>query len=531
MFNSFHYKTIGPDHIAANKVCQDYVDSFCTDKYAVCVVSDGHGGSKYIRSEKGSRFAVESVLDTIKTYMDDFDAFSEAIHNDFEYVRKQIQMQFLARWAKKVDEDMAENELTEEEKAILAKENALNREYYKYYGATILFGVMTDTYNFGMLIGDGAYTRLSQECEAVIPIEDPYATANLTSSVCDKESISLFQQYFEKEKPLLLAVSTDGFAKTFATEEDFLDFQNMIACQLLIENSEEPLKKNVDRRSKSSGDDTSLALVYDPELLREKQKELVAKKNALQAKRNEKIKREKEALERQREEQERIKQDNLRRQEEAKRRQERAGRPNTPDPKKQYGAGMNQNDLMKELNRINNELAKLENINEQRDKLLKLKESLLAGSSLGTKTPDAPSGKADDVLSDEQQANKPKKSSSENVFTGYGGNGHFPPGTDYKAGIRGGNGIYQNPPVGSKKDNESEREKAIKSHEEKPGKRKTSLEPQCEMQITIITQYESDGSKNQPRDKNVDAECEKLGAFFKVYQDGTLKNTGEDDET
>lgn len=62
MYQSFHFTSIGASHIKKGTVCQDFSASVETEKYKLAVVSDGHGGADYFRSDRGSRFAALSLI-------------------------------------------------------------------------------------------------------------------------------------------------------------------------------------------------------------------------------------------------------------------------------------------------------------------------------------------------------------------------------------------------------------------------------------------------------------------------------------
>ena len=53
----------GASHEISGKVCQDYCQAEVTDSYTIGVVSDGHGGDRYFRSDVGSKSAVEATLE------------------------------------------------------------------------------------------------------------------------------------------------------------------------------------------------------------------------------------------------------------------------------------------------------------------------------------------------------------------------------------------------------------------------------------------------------------------------------------
>ena len=66
----------GESHKATGKVCQDYAMCSCSsDKgIAVAVLSDGHGGSRYFRSDIGSKMIVECTFKKVMEFIENIDS-------------------------------------------------------------------------------------------------------------------------------------------------------------------------------------------------------------------------------------------------------------------------------------------------------------------------------------------------------------------------------------------------------------------------------------------------------------------------
>ncbi len=271
MFQGIECVVQGADHMARRKVCQDCAGTYVCEDYAVAVVADGHGGAKYIRSEIGSRFAVEAAIETVKDYMSDYEAFSMAIKKDHKYICKKMQEQFLARWSGKVEDYHNGHGLTEDEKEILEKEITLDKECYFMYGSTVLFGVMAKEYYFGMLVGDGGYAIVHGDGSVEIPVEDE-GYANYCQSICSRNSFDAFQEFFSMGEVIAMCVSTDGLVKSFATEEDFMEYHLRLASMLSnVESCRQSLKKNLyNRPYDGCGDDFSVGLFFYSEMVANK---------------------------------------------------------------------------------------------------------------------------------------------------------------------------------------------------------------------------------------------------------------------
>lgn len=336
MFRGVQCVVQGADHIKANKICQDAATVYEADHFAVAAVSDGHGGAKYIRSDVGAKLAVAAAVETVTSYMKDYDAFCEAMKKDSDYVLNQMERFFLTEWNEKIEDHHDANVLTEAEQAILTKAQEKSKsnkpiDWHSYYGCTVLIAVLAEGFSYGMLIGDGTYAVVYDDATVTLPIEDPYSVANMTSSVCDKQSKDKFQHYYEEKQPISLTVSSDGLCKSFGSEESLKDYHVRLTYMMDSEQFANSLEKNLlNFTQKGSGDDISVASVFSPELLTAKKdfllKEIEEKKKIEQERRAAEAKRVAEAK---RKLEEARAAEEKRRQEEERRKQEEALRQQT----------------------------------------------------------------------------------------------------------------------------------------------------------------------------------------------------------
>lgn len=258
----------GADHIAQNIICQDNAGGRYYERYGAAVVADGHGGTKYIRSDIGSRFAVESALNTIDAFMADYDAFTRAIRANSSYILTKIGEQFFARWTDKIEAYHREHPLTPEETEKISDDQSMS--LYTFYGSTILAAVMAEDYYYGFLVGDGGFVVVNEEACVSIPIEDQNSYANYVSSICSRNAFDAFASFYREGTPLCLAVSTDGLIKSFGSEEDFKNYHVLLSASLQdLDKCRESIEKNFRKRtSQGSGDDISISLVTDPRRLK-----------------------------------------------------------------------------------------------------------------------------------------------------------------------------------------------------------------------------------------------------------------------
>jgi hypothetical protein len=174
---------LGASHLKSGKPCQDSGGHHRCDEFAVAVVCDGHGGDPYFRSDRGSKFAVETCIDSVREFMQgktDFLKKMSAAENDIikgklsSQAIEQLIKSIIFRWSERVGNDIAEHPFTEEDYASL--EEKYRERYQKdddskfpAYGTTLIAVVRAPEFWFGMRIGDGRCVSVGADGT----IEDP----------------------------------------------------------------------------------------------------------------------------------------------------------------------------------------------------------------------------------------------------------------------------------------------------------------------------------------------------------------------
>lgn len=236
-WSTFDTVTIGASHLKKEKKCQD---SAASGKYGIAayaVVCDGHGGKDYIRSDRGSAFAVESFQAALKDEQL-LAEISDKINTDsaektiYKFVDRVI-----SNWNNKVDQDVerfpfGEDELTE-----------VSPEMYSFYkkgewcrtayGTTLIGFVVCKDFCFGIQIGDGKCVMLKQNGKYTQPIPwDEMCCRNRTTSLCDPKAICKFRIYIGKELPAAVFAATDGIDNSFESNEKLYEFYDVIMTGL-----------------------------------------------------------------------------------------------------------------------------------------------------------------------------------------------------------------------------------------------------------------------------------------------------------
>ncbi len=198
---TFHISCVGYSHQKTGKPCQDHSTAEQLEDRAIITACDGHGGSLYIRSQQGSRFASEAVLQVFGS-----------MEKEGPLREKKTRLELLCAWNDAVERDFTDNPFLEEELAGLSDEQKflLSQNPFLAYGTT-MHGVVA--FGNGRLIcagiGDGGLFGITGD--SVIPLaeqEDDDTVANITHSLCEEHA----------EKNLIMA------------EYDFAGFEAVLAC-------------------------------------------------------------------------------------------------------------------------------------------------------------------------------------------------------------------------------------------------------------------------------------------------------------
>jgi hypothetical protein len=253
-------------------------------------VSDGHGSAKSFRSDRGSRFAVETAIKVIQ----EFFLSSQSSDLNFSALKDAAQRllppRLVNEWRKAVNKDLglSENDeekltnkpnFTDEEKQILVDKDgeaawqAVENNYFLAYGATVLAVLVTEFFIVYIQLGDGDILEVDSKGNTTRPLErDPNLIANETTSLCMNKAwnefqvhIKLYPQGTPKEIPALILVSTDGYSNSFSTDEGFFkigqDYRQMFKSNLTEEVRQKLEGFLQETSEKGSGDDITLGMI------------------------------------------------------------------------------------------------------------------------------------------------------------------------------------------------------------------------------------------------------------------------------
>ena len=287
----------GESHKISGKPCQDYCIAENKGKFAMAILSDGHGGSRYFRSDRGAQLAVKIAKQAIEQFIrispieglinskkDEFGVnttINKETSRIFEPL-KQLVSSIVTRWNDVITKDAKTNSLSDwelqnvEKKYLDEFENKVRNHinsFEKYYGCTLMAFVRTEKYWFTFQIGDGKIVFFNRDDERFLsnqPIPwDERCFLNQTTSICDSEAVSEFRFAFsgKGDFPLAVFLGSDGIDDTYGDGDKLTDFYIRLYKEMVLNSPrvvEKMLEEDLPYISKTgSKDDLSIALVYE----------------------------------------------------------------------------------------------------------------------------------------------------------------------------------------------------------------------------------------------------------------------------
>jgi len=301
---SFNLSAQGASHIKKNKECQDASRSYYDEKMAIAIVCDGHGGDDYMRSAVGSTLAAAVTEKNIKNFLEGYT--KDQFFAEPEKLLKNLEASIINGWNEAIKLHFSTNPFVESELSGVSekarKKYTQDGRIESAYGTTVIAVAMTNEFWFGIHIGDGKCVAVNPEGKFVQPIPwDPKCFLNATTSMCDSDALDRFRHFYSEKLPVAVFVGSDGIDDCFKNNEQLHNLYKTILYSFGTEDFEKAqadLKDYLPRLSaKGSGDDVSIAAMFDFDLVpeldvvkdfdREKEKARVEENARLEAEKNE----------------------------------------------------------------------------------------------------------------------------------------------------------------------------------------------------------------------------------------------------
>ena len=307
---AFHCTVRGYSHIKNGTVCEDYSDSYSDEagQYYVAAIADGHGDPKCFRSERGSKFAVEAAVSTLKSFAEEIlenEKFQNQFLEDNMYQKNRIRAltnEVYYKWEEAVLTDFKTDSPAQE---LLMEQGypetgLKDEESLHIYGATIIAALLLPQCLVLIHQGDGRCEVIYNDGTVDQPVPwDDRCYEERTTSLCNEDVLPSFRHCvidFKQKMPIACYVCSDGvedsYRDTYENMGGVHAFFKDLTCQITgnlngfqvgIADILEEVSKFGRFSKQGSFDDVSVAGIVDLEecVKLKKQFELEVKKYAL----------------------------------------------------------------------------------------------------------------------------------------------------------------------------------------------------------------------------------------------------------
>jgi serine/threonine protein phosphatase PrpC len=252
---------IGATHTRAGKPCQDAILWREGDSFVVLAVADGHGSERSPHSDKGAHIAVEVAVRLLNDLYTNSVSLPTRLSTLKHYAEDQFPHALVRDWIERVKADHSISVMgkIQSEKDVLVQ-----------YGSTLLAILITPEFLLFLQLGDGDILTVANDGIVTRPIpKDKRLIANETTSLSTPHAWREVQVVFQpllEELPTLILLSTDGYANSFVSEQDFLkvgvDYLELIREQGLEQVAFHLDEWLTDASIRGSGDDITLGLAF-----------------------------------------------------------------------------------------------------------------------------------------------------------------------------------------------------------------------------------------------------------------------------
>ncbi|MFH8397884.1 protein phosphatase 2C domain-containing protein [Streptomyces anulatus] len=237
-------------------------------------VADGHGSAVHARSNIGARCAVDLFTVQART----FAGLARAEGPDgahslswlMNYARNELPRQLVAAWQEKVLAHWDRYPETVNP----AAEPPRKGQKLLLYGATLVGAVLTPRMFAAWQLGDGELTVIDADGAITLPLAPVEADlGDETESLCSRQAWKMVRVHWAPvvapdRAPRMIALSTDGLSKSFASDEGFAQFMTGFDQRLTKDGRTDGVRGALPgwlaEAARYSGDDTTLVAARRP---------------------------------------------------------------------------------------------------------------------------------------------------------------------------------------------------------------------------------------------------------------------------
>lgn len=252
----------GMTHIRKNKPCQDaMLIQDIKGLGLLCALSDGHGSEKCKYSDEGAKAALRVVASLYQNI-----GSQRGKKNMYDMISQTKDVELPKRIERLWKEEVRHIHQKAQREAAKT-----DKELFTLYGTTLLTLLITNTFIFGMQLGDGDILVTSDEGVTDYFIKADPVLGVATDSLCMDHSWKYFNNRLVKiekdmQLPALFLMSTDGYGNSFTNREDFLQIGKDYLTVLRKEGADfisGHLESWLNETSREgSGDDISFIMAY-----------------------------------------------------------------------------------------------------------------------------------------------------------------------------------------------------------------------------------------------------------------------------
>ncbi|MEU2068266.1 protein phosphatase 2C domain-containing protein [Streptomyces anulatus] len=240
-------------------------------------VADGHGSAVHARSHVGARCAVDLFGVEARRFAElartDKPDGTHSLSWLMNYARNELPRQLVAAWQEMV---LAHWDRAPET-VHPAAEPPHKDQKLLLYGATLVGAVLTPRMFAAWQLGDGELTVIDADGAIALPLAPVEADlGDETESLCSRHAWKMIRVHWAPivavdRTPRMIALSTDGLSKSFASDEGFAQFMTGFDERLSkdggIGGVRDALPGWLAEAARYSGDDTTLVAARRPHLV------------------------------------------------------------------------------------------------------------------------------------------------------------------------------------------------------------------------------------------------------------------------
>lgn len=241
----------------------------------VLAVADGHGSAAHARSHIGARRAVDLFAAQARTFAElarsEGPDGTHSLSWLMNYARNELPRQLVAAWQESVLSHWDRHPDT----AAPAAEPPPKGQKLLLYGATLVGAVLTPQVFAAWQLGDGELTVIGADGAVALPLAPVEADlGDETESLCSRQAWKMIRVHWapvvaRERTPRLVALSTDGLSKSFASDEGFAQFMTGLDQRLAKAGGPDDVRDALPgwlaEAARYSGDDTTLVAARRPE--------------------------------------------------------------------------------------------------------------------------------------------------------------------------------------------------------------------------------------------------------------------------